>query len=366
MTNIPLSINNSGALAAVMQPFVDRGEVAGAVALVADKDAVLCLDTAGYADIAAGVPMRPDTLFWIASQSKPITATALMMLVDEGKVEVEAPITQYLPEFNELWLLVEQDDTHQLLHRPAPPVTVRHLLTHTSGMPFSSAMEQPTRDMLPLHVAVRSYAMTPLQFAPGSKYMYSNAGINTAARIIEVVSGIPYETFLDERLLRPLGMTDTTFWPNKEQLARLAKAYRPAADGAGLEELTMSQLSYPLDNPRRQPMPAGGLFSTATDCATFCRMVLNGGTLAGKRYLSEAAVTQMTTRQTDPALSDSYGFGWSAGDDSCGHGGAFATNMEVNRKHGLVTVYLVQHVGFPGAGGNCQPAVKQRAAELFG
>ena len=358
------SSETRGALAAVAQPYVDRQELAGAVMLVANRDAVLAVESVGCADIAAGVPMQPDTLCWIASQSKPITATALMMLVDAGRVDVEAPIAEYLPEMRDLWLIAEQDDAHRVLTRPIP-VTVRHILTHTSGMPYCSAMEQPTLDGLPLRDAVRSYAMTPLQFAPGSRYEYSNAGINTAGRIIEVISGMPYETFLDERLFRPLGMTDTTFWPNDAQLARLAKTYRPAADGAGLEEMPISQLQYPLNGSNRYPMPAGGLFSTAADCATFCRMVLNGGVANGQRYLSEAAVAQMTTRQTDPAWEAGYAFGWATGNDTYGHGGANSTNMEINRHTGLITVFQVQHAGFPGRGGECSGAFRQRAEELY-
>jgi CubicO group peptidase (beta-lactamase class C family) len=190
----------------------------------------------------------------------------------------------------------------------------------------------------------------PLDFEPDTKYQYSNAGINTAGRIIEVVSGMPYEEFLDRRLLGPLGMKDTTFWPGKRQLARLAKAYKPNADGSDLEETTIAQLKYPLDDRARQPMPAGGLFSTARDCARFCRMVLNGGSLDGTRYLSEAAVREMTTRQTAQAITESYGLGWGVGDGWFGHGGAYATNMTVDVKRGLVRVYLVHHAGFRGDG----------------
>ena len=132
--------------------------------------------------------------------------------------------------------------------------------------------------------------MMALQFEPDTRYQYSNAGINTAGRIIEVVSGMPYEEFLDRRLFGPLGMKDTTFRPSKRQSARLAKSYKPNADDTDLEEIPIAQLRYPLDDRARQPMPAGGLFSTARDLARFCRMVLNGGSFEGTRYLSEAAV----------------------------------------------------------------------------
>jgi CubicO group peptidase (beta-lactamase class C family) len=175
-------------IAPALQPFVDRHALAGAVTLVADKDKVLSLEAVGFADVAAGKPMRTDALFWIASQSKPVTAAALMMLVDGGKVSLDDPVAKYLPEFKDQWLAVEQDKDHVLLRKPKRPVTVRDILSHTSGMPFRSALEQPTLDLLPLRDAVRSYAMTPLQFEPGSRYQYSNAGINTAGRIIELAT----------------------------------------------------------------------------------------------------------------------------------------------------------------------------------
>jgi CubicO group peptidase (beta-lactamase class C family) len=351
--------------AAALQPFVDRGVLAGAVTLVAVKDGVLSLEAVGFADVAAKQPLRTDALFWIASQSKPITATALMMLVDEGKVGVEDPVEKYLPEFKGQTLAGAKEDAGGP-RPPARPVTVRDVLTHTSGLPFSSPAEQPTLDGLPLRDAVLSYAKLPLLSEPGAKYRYSNAGINTAARILEVVSGVPYEEFMQKRLFDPLGMKDTTFWPDEGQARRVAKAYKPNAAKDGLEETTISQLRYPLtDRARRFPMPAGGLFSTAQDVSRFCRMILAGGELDGKRYLSETALRQMTTRQTPAAIKDSYGFGWAAGDGWCGHGGALATDMTVDTKRGLITVFLVQHAGFPGNGGAARGAFKQAAERLF-
>jgi CubicO group peptidase (beta-lactamase class C family) len=227
-------------------------------------------------------------------------------------------------------------------------------------------MEEPTLDRLPLAVAAASYAMTPLQFEPGTKYQYSNAGINTAGRIIEVVGGMPYETFLETRLFGPLGMKDTTFWPAGRQLARLAKAYKPGKDKTGLEATTIGQLTYPLDDHNRRPMPAGGLFSTAADLARFCQMVMNGGEFHGKRYLSEASVKEMTRRQTAAAIPESYGLGWAPGGGSFGHGGAFATNMNIDPRRGLITIWMVQHAGFPGEGGKAQGEFRKAAEERFG
>jgi CubicO group peptidase (beta-lactamase class C family) len=351
-------------LAAALQPFVDNHTLAGAVVLVADKDKVLALETVGSADVAAKKPMRPDALFWIASQSKPITAAALMILVDEGKVKLDDPAEKYLPELKELRVAVKQDKSVEL-RKPKTTVTVRHLLSHTSGMPFRSAKEQPTLDRLSLREGVRSYATTPLLFEPGTGYQYSNAGINTAGRIIEVVSGMPYETFLDKRLFGPLGMKDTTFWPSKEQQARLAKSYRARKGGKGLEETTVGQLQYPLEDRKRQPMPAGGLFSTAADLARFCQMVLNGGTYKGKRILSQAAVKQMTSKQTGPGIKVGYGLGWSTGGGTFGHGGAYSTNMSIDAKRGLITVFQVQHSGSKEIA-KAREAFQKAALERFG
>ena len=356
----------SGAIAAALQPFVDKHTLAGAVTLVADKDRILSVNTVGYADIAAGKPMAADALFWIASQSKPITATAFMMLVDEGKVKLDDPVEKYLPEFHGQWLAVEQDGDHMLLRKPRHPITVREILSHTSGLPFASAAEKPTLDLLPLRVGALTYAMSPLQFEPGTKYQYANAGLNTAGRIIEVKSGMPYEEFLDRRLLRPLGMKDTTFWPNEEQLRRLAKSYKPNHDGTGLEETTVTQLRYPLNDRGRQPMPAGGLFSTARDLARFCQMMLNDGVFEGKRYLSHAAIHELTRKQTADSLQVGYGLGWSTGGGSFGHGGAYATGMNIDRNRGLITIFNVQHAGFPGNGRQSYDAFKRAAEQEFG
>jgi CubicO group peptidase (beta-lactamase class C family) len=353
-------------VASVLQPFVDSRSLAGAVTLVADRRRILSLGAVGFADVAAGKKMATDAIFWIASQTKPITATALMMLVDEGKVRVDAPVEAYLPEFRDQWLAVEQDQHHILLKKPKHPITVRNILNHTSGMPFCSAVETPTLDRLPLRTAVRSYAMTPLQFQPDTKYEYSNAGTNTAGCIIEVVSGLPYETFLARRLLEPLGMQDTTFRPTAVQIRRIARSYKPNPDKTDLEEVTIGQLAWPFDDPLRQPMPAGGLFSTARDVARFCQMILNGGVFNGKRYLSQAAVRQMTRKQTAASVKESYGLGWSTDGATFGHGGALATNMCIDPKRGLIFVFLVQHAGFPGNGDKSYATFREAAESSFG
>lgn len=348
-----------------LQPYVDRNELAGAVTLVATKDKVLDVSTVGWADIAAKKPMHADAVFWIASMSKAITAAGLMVLVDEGEVKLDDPVEKYLPEFKGQMVIAEKDAEHVLLKKPRHPITVRNVLSHTSGLPFKSPIEEPTLDMIPLATAVKSHAMSPLLFEPDTKYQYSNAGINTAGRIIEVVSGISYEDFLQQRLFTPLGMKDTTFWPNDEQVSRLAKAYKPNAAKTGLEETTVTQLHYPLQDRRRQPMPGGGLFATAADVAAFCQLLMNNGTHQGKRLLSEAAVKEMTRRQTAPELKESYGFGLQATPDNYGHGGAYSTNMTVDLKNGIITIFMVQHAGFPGNGKESGSKFKAAAVKAF-
>lgn len=359
-------MKTDSAVSDVLQPFVERHELAGAVVLVADKNRILSLDAIGFSDATTRIAMPTDAMFWIASQTKPMTATALMMLVDEGRVAIEDPVEKYLPEFAGQMMVVERDEDHVLLRKPPHPITVKNVLNHTSGMPFLSPLEQPTIDGLALRDAVRSYAMAPLEFAPDTQYLYSNQGTNTAGRIIEVVSGAPYEEWMQARLFDPLEMSDTTFWPDARQLQRLAKVHAPDEDesGSGLITKNLPFLRYPLDDATRQPVPAGGLFSTATDVARFCRMILNGGELDDKRLLSPNAIAEMTRRQTLAGL-ESYGLGWSVGEHEFGHGGACSTNMTINTRHDLVTVFLVQHEGFPGNGSQSHEMWKEAVLARF-
>jgi len=369
-------------VAAKLQPFVDSQTLAGAVTAVASKDKLLDLSAVGYADVPAKKAMQTNCVFWIASMSKPMTAAGVMMLVDEGKLSLDDPVEKYLSEFRGQMVVAEQDGDHALLKKPVHPITVRNVLSHTSGLPFMSRVEQKI-DTYPLHEAVMSYGLTSLKFQPDSKWDYSNAGINTAGRIIEVVSGMAYEEFMAKRLFEPLGMKDTTFWPNEEQLARLAKSYGPNAEKTGLTEIPIGQLTYPLGARHRGPCPAGGLFATAADVAQFGRMILNGGTLDGRRYLSEASVRQLTSTQTNNLLNDGkaengYGLGLSTtrklhGDKdpavvgACGHGGAYATDLWIEPERGLVMVYMVQHAGYPGNdGGKILPDFRKAAMDAFG
>ena len=374
----------SPASTSALRPFVDDHKLAGpaAAVLVASPERTLALEAVGYADVAAKAPMKADDLFWIASMSKPMTASALMMLVDEGKVRLDDPVEKYLPEFRGQMVVAEKGNDRLVLKKPGHPITVRDILSHTSGLVGRSPLEDKL-DVLPLRIGAITYGLSPLQFEPGSKYEYCNPGINTAGRIIEVASGTPYEDFMQNRLFDPLGMKDTTFWPTDSQEKRVAKSYKPNASHDGFEEIPVTQLTYPLtDHTRRHPYPAGGLFSTAADVAAFGRMVLNGGVHDGKRLLSEAAVRQMTSTQTGDLINKGkgehgYGLGFSTsrksqGDSGpvipgpCGHGGAYDTHLDIDPGRKLVLVYMVHRAGYQGEeNGAIYSAFKKAAESAF-
>lgn len=351
-------------LVPVLQPFVDRNELAGAVMMVANSEKILAHEAVGWMDAKAKTPMQPNCLFWIASQTKPMTCVALMILADEGKVNIDDPVDKYLPEFKGQMYTVEKDAHHQLLKRPAKPMRVRDLMSHTSGLPGKTGVMRPTLDSLPLELTVAANAMIALQAEPGAKYIYSNPGINTVGRIVEAVSGMPYERFMDERIFQPLGMVDTTFWPNDEQIARLAKPHRPANGKPGLDAIQLAPLRYPLSDRTRYAFPGGGLFSTAVDLSRFYRMIARGGELDGRRILSEAAVRLMTENQT--GLADgAHGFGFDVKGVMVGKGGSHGTKTRIDRKTGLITIYLIQHAAFSGQGKDALPAFQNAATAMF-
>jgi CubicO group peptidase (beta-lactamase class C family) len=355
-------------LTAALQPFIDKGILAGAVLLVADRHKVLTLEATGYSDIAARTPMRTDQFFWIASVTKPITATAMMLLVDEGRVNLDDPVEKYLPEFVGQMLAVERTDDRVVLKKPARPFTVRQALNHTAGLP-GGTRGQPTLDSVPLSVSSLAYALTPLEAEPGTRYAYTNAGFSIAGRIIEDVSGLPYPEFMDRRVFQPLGMKEITLWPNKAQLARMAKAYTTNAAKTALEELTIPYFQHPLDNRGRHASPGGGYFATASDLAPLAQMVLNGGVLAGKRFLSAAALRDMTTNQT-AHLEQLYGTGWKTEkppDPIVGHGGAYNNQLWVDPLNDLVLVYMIHHAAFPGEdAGKIYPAFRRAVLDVYG
>ena len=351
--------SNPHPFAAKFQPFVDNHTLAGAVCLVATKDKILDEEAIGYADLETKKPMAFDNEFWIASMTKPMTATALMMLVDEGKVKIDDPVENYLPEFKGLKVGASKDEP------PVPanhPILVREILSHTSGM--ANLPERPIPGTLALHV--QSYSESPLGAQPGTHFLYSNANINIAGRIVEVVSGMPYERFMQERIFTPLGMSDTTFQLDAAQMERLASSYLESPDKNGLVK-GMSPLLPRLGKPWLPPMPAGGLFSTAADLLKFCRMMLQGGVADGKRYLSVVSLAAMTKAYTTPATGGSYGLGWMIAPNGFLHDGAFKTRMAIIPREGLVELFLVQQQGpIPEGAKQSMKLFSDTAEALFG
>ena len=336
-----------------MKSFVEAKEIAGAVTLVADPDGIVHLDAVGFADIESKTPIKPDTIFWIASMTKPITATAIMMLADEGKLSPEDLVEKYIPEFAKIKTSKGE---------PAK-LTIRHLLTHTSGMSEDYGPEalacKTLAEVVPL------YAAKPLQFDPGTKWSYCQSSINTAGRIVEIVSGMSFDRFLETRLFKPLGMKDTTFYLTDEQLPRLASSYQRNSNGE-LEKTGNIILGGKSPTSHdRFPAANGGLFSTPLDYAKFCRMILRRGELDGKRYLEPESVAYMTSLKTG-ALKTGFtdGCGWGLGwcvvreprgitsmlsEGTHGHGGAYGTQAWIDPVHKHAYILMVQRSNFPNS-----------------
>jgi CubicO group peptidase (beta-lactamase class C family) len=332
-----------------MQPYIDSGNIPGVVTVVATADEILSMECFGYQDVATRKKMEPNTLFWIASQSKPVTAVAVMMLVDEGKLNLDEPVTTWLPELSRLMVLRVKRDDWQVEERLSKPITLRHLLSHTGGMQWvASVQEQAGKiDVLPLSTSLYASAATPLLFEPGEKYSYSNQGINIAATIVERVSGMPFADFLQKRIFDPLGMKSATFWPSEKQLEKLATPYTLDTNGK-LTEITINQLQYPLNNrENRFAEAAGGLFCSPVDWVKFYRMIAGKGVFNGKRYLSEAAIAELGKKQTGDAVETSYGLGFAVSEHYMGHGGSHGTDSYIDRQRNLIIMYFIQQADLP-------------------
>jgi len=358
------------ALRPVLQSFVDQGEVAGAVALVGDRDGVRRVEAVGYRDLDAADAMKPDTLFRIASMTKPITAAAVMILKDEGKVSPDDPLEVYFSAMRDVrWAGSDK------------PVRVRHLLTHTSG--WAGGLPKDLADLyqrrhLTLAEAAERFVREPLSAEPGSRWAYCNSGIDLLGRIVEIRSGMSFEEFLEKRIFGPLGMTDTTFYPSPEQLRRAAVTYE-RKDG---KLVAVARDIIGSSQGAKYPIPAGGLYSTAPDLARFYRMMLARGEWEGKRILSAQSVDEMTSLQTGeintgfvPGMG--FGFGWGyvrepqgvtamLSRGSYGHGGAFGTQGWIDPHRGIFIVFLIQRVGLPnGDNSEMRKRVQQCAVDAL-
>jgi CubicO group peptidase (beta-lactamase class C family) len=332
---------------AAVQPYLDQHKMAGVIGIVADREGkIRYRNLLGYADVEANKPISEDNVFWIASMSKMFAGASVMMLVDEGKVSLDDPVAKFIPQLAKWMVVEEKDSSHVLLKPPASPVTIRHVLSHTSGLAGSSELQQVTgSDSTPLKARALSSVTGPLQWQPGSKYAYGNQGMNIAARVVEIVGGMPYEQFLQKRFFDPLGMADTTFWPSESQIARLAGAYGPNKDRTGYARGDIGFLTKPLsDRARRYPEAGGGLFSTTHDILRYGLMLANDGELDGKRYLSHEAMDELRKQQTGETKMN-YSLGYHLRNGMFGHDGAYGTDLSVNPKTGMVAIFMVQCTG---------------------
>jgi CubicO group peptidase (beta-lactamase class C family) len=331
-------------VAAAMQPYVDSYKLAGIIGIIADREGrVHYRNLIGYADVEAGKPISENNIFWIASMSKMFVGASIMMLVDEGKVSLDDPVTKFIPQLSRWMVATETNADHLLLKPLVRPVTIRNLLSHTSGLTALSELQRETgADSTPLKDRALSSVTGPLQWQPGDQYQYGNQDINIAARVVEIVSGMPYQDFLQKRFFDPLGMTETTFWPDDAQIARLAHAYGPNKDQSGYALGDIFFLTKPYsDRVHRFPEAAGGLFSTTHDILRYGLLLANNGELDGKRYLSPAAMDQLRKEQTG-ATKVNYSLGYHLRNGMFGHDGAYGTDLSVNPKTGMIAIFMVQ------------------------
>jgi len=352
-----------GQIGVGMQKFVDQGVVSGVVAVVGRHDRVLGATAVGLRDIDSKQPMAADTMFRIASMTKPVTSIAVMMLVDEGKLSIDDEVEKHLPEFRGQMLVASRTPEILTLKKPSRKITVRDLLTHTSGLPgFPPGLSDIyVKRNHTLAEVIMALSQRPLEFEPGSKWAYCNSGMDTLGRVVEVVSGKPYEAFLQERIFQPLGMNDTTFYPDEKQRQRVATVFDTKQ---GKLTAVFGKIIGPPEGAR-YPVPAGGLYSTGADLARLYQMMLNRGQHNGRQLLSEASVRAMTTDQLGALTAGfvpgmGFGLGWglvrqSSGvtevlsPGSYGHGGAFGTQGWIDPKQDLFVVLLIQRVGLPNA-----------------
>lgn len=296
------------------QSEVDKGAIPGAVLIIARNGKIAYRQAVGYQDREKKTPMKLDAMFRIYSMTKPITSVAVMMLAEQGKIDLLAPASQYLPEFRDLKVGVEKTDLGTskpvLSLEPAQrPITVQDLLRHTSGLvygPFGNSLVHQAYNQANLFDPSQTLAefvtklsKLPLAHQPGSTFEYGMS-VDVLGRIVEVVSGMPFDRFIEERITKPLGMHDTAFYLNAAQAARAAE---PQVDPATGKRPELSKIEDFTKEKVKWFSGGGGMFSTASDYARFCQMLANGGELGGVRLLSPKTLAVMTSDQIPPGAS---------------------------------------------------------------
>jgi CubicO group peptidase (beta-lactamase class C family) len=341
-----------------IEPYIDNGEISGAVTLVARNGKVISHQAMGVSDLKTGRAMKKDDMFWIASMTKPLVGACAMILADEGKLDIHDELEKYLPEFKDLWMVDEKSGDAMTLKRPSRKITLLDVATHTAGI--GGVNEPLSHTTLAELVAMAS--QRPLEFEPGSRWKYSSMGTHVIGRVVEVVSGKSFDVFLKERILDPLGMKDTTFFPPKEKVGRVAKSYMKNDKVKELTETDIYFVKGDLWDTKRTVKPGGGLFSTAEDLRRFYQMMLNKGVWNGKRILSENAVKELTRTQSgDIKTGFTDGMSWGIkfqvvkepqgvtamlNPGTFGHGGAYATQSWADPVNQTIYIMMIQRRGF--------------------
>lgn len=254
----------------------------------------------GLADREAGRPMATNTIFAICSNTKPVTSVLVLTFVEEGKLNLDDPVTKYFPEFADIKFNSKYKGEKKPGDKPEHPILLRHLITHLSGLWYSARTDTQKPDMVSLEDQVKFAVKKGVSREPGEGYAYNGIGFSVMGAILEKITGRKVADLMKERIFDPLGMTDTTFYPTPEQMARAAVVYQYPKDGSKPKRVGFGRFSEPLDNPARTPLLAGGLFSTAGDYLKFEQMLaLKGVGLNGKRILKEETFNKyLATRQT--------------------------------------------------------------------
>jgi CubicO group peptidase (beta-lactamase class C family) len=370
-------------IANIVQSSIDQQELAGAVTLVARHGQVIWLRAHGKQDRESGKAMSVDSIFRICSMSKPIISLGIMMLYEEGRIDLNDPISKYIPEFSDPKVLVTPKEGKPYTIPASQPITIRNLLTHTSGIgynwdpqlgPFYKDANVAT-GLLPfdgtIADSVKRLARLPLLFNPGERWNYG-LNVDVLGYLVEIVSGKPLDEFLKERIFQPLGMADTFFYIPQAKADRLATAYT-WYEGKGLSRfpetpITEGTFSYSADYPTRGPRKlfsgGAGLCSTASDYARFCQLMLNKGRLGKTQLISRKSIELMTHDQLGPKFPEQdFGLGFGIdgvkmplhGLGSAGQyqwGGFFYTGFTIDPKEDMITVFMAQlHPGDPNTAG---------------
>lgn len=342
----------------VLAPYVESGQLPGAISIFYN-DGVQETCCIGYADVAAKRKIGLDNAYMQCSQTKGFCGVTIAKLVEEGKISLDDPVSKYLPEFAELWVLDQKNDSTQTLHKAKNTLTVRMVLNHTGGFPFEVSAKRPDvrgggwSGGAPIRQVASIAAASPIMFEPGTAVLYSNTGIDIGAAIVQVVTGMKWEDYLKQTVLDPLGMKATWFWPTDEQIANKIELYRYVQDAPAQWREEMDNQQRPYNDSHVFASAGAGLWTTARDQIKFYKMLLNLGVGDnGVRILKEETVKSILAQSTRPAGMEGYSLGLNTPKEDSedawfGHGGAWGTQCTVNWHKKQLRMWVVQSAGGP-------------------